>query len=192
MRKSFVLFLFVVAFSLPLVTSADLNSPASTTVATSTTLSAPLPEAPAGPRGDPVRLIIPSISLDDAIIPVGVNSKKEMDVPSGKTSNIGWYKYGTTPGDVGSAVLDAHIFAAFAKLKYVPVGADIYVVMQNGEKLHFVVQEAKNFMLADLTSDELFYRHDARRLNLITCAGTLTPDHSTYTERLVVFATLSP
>jgi hypothetical protein len=37
--------------------------------------------------------------------------------------------------------------------------------------------------------DQIFNRNDAARLNLITCHGQLTADRSTYTHRLVVYAT---
>src|SRR5258708_1660959 len=84
----------------------------------------------------PVRLIIPSIKIDDQIVKVGVTDNGEMDVPDGKTKNIGWYMYGTVPGEVGSAVLDAHVFAAFKSLHNLKQGSDIYVIMSDGEKLH--------------------------------------------------------
>ena len=37
----------------------------------------------------------------------------------GTTSQVGWYKYGTLPGAIGNAVLDAHVFAAFANINIV-------------------------------------------------------------------------
>ena len=138
----------------------------------------------------PVRVIIPVIHLNDPIIPVGTNSKNEMDVPSGTSANVGWFKYGPVPGQIGSAVLDAHVFAAFKNLKNVPVGADIYVQMASGVTRHFVVAQTTTYKLADLTSQMLFGQNDAARLNLITCAGKLTPDRSTYDHRLVLFAKL--
>src|SRR4051812_39392157 len=56
----------------------------------------------------PVRLIIPSIKLDTQVVDVGVNKKGEMDVPAGTTKNVGWYQNGIIPGDLGTAVMDAH------------------------------------------------------------------------------------
>lgn len=146
----------------------------------------PTPTPAPGLR-NPVRLIIPSIKLDDTVVDVGVNKKGEMDVPNGNTKNIGWYKDGTTPTDTGTAVFDAHVFAAFSKLRYVKVGGSIYVVTENGKKLHFVVTESMVYKLADLSSNTLFGSRGYAQLNLITCAGKLTPDHSTYDHRLVVF-----
>jgi len=135
----------------------------------------------------PDTVIIPSINLDSPIQPLGLNSKGEMDVPNGKTNNVGWYQYGTVPGDIGSAVLDAHVFAAFANLNQLTSGSDIYIVSNDGAKLHFVVSDVETYALADVPLKTLFNRRDGRYLNLITCAGKLTPDHSTYDHRLIVY-----
>ncbi len=139
----------------------------------------------------PVRLRIPSIDMTVPIVPVGLNKKGEMDVPSGNSNNVGWYKYGTVPGHTGSAVLDAHVFAAFEDLRHVPIGADIYVDTEGGERLHFVVQDSRVYKLSELTSQMLFGRNDAKRLNLITCAGTFVKSIDTYDHRLVVYAVLA-
>lgn len=135
------------------------------------------------------RLVIPSIDLDALIIDVGINEKGEMDVPSGKGSDVGWYKFGTKPGEVGSAVIDAHVYAAFARLREVKEGDDIYVVSKE-QTLHFKAHVRVVYPLSDVPRDLLFERSDARRLNLITCAGELTEDRSTYDHRLIVYAVL--
>jgi sortase (surface protein transpeptidase) len=148
-------------------------------------------ELPAAPKPSyPVTLLIPSLSLSNHVIPLGTNAKGEMDVPDGDSGNVGWYQDGTIPGEVGSAVLDAHVFAAFAKLKKLKIGSSVYVVTDTGSKLHFVVSEIKTYALADVPADLLFNRADGARLNLITCAGTLSRDRTTYSHRLVVYTKL--
>jgi sortase A len=144
----------------------------------------------APPTGLPVRLIIPSIGLNSPILGMGVNNKGELDVPNGKTQNVGWYSAGAIPGTSGNAVMDAHVFAAFKNLKYLTPGSSIYVVTTTGELLHFVTDVAATYKLKDLSSDKLFGATPNKGLNLITCAGDLTPDHSTYDHRLVVFSRL--
>lgn len=140
--------------------------------------------------GKPTRLIIPSIGLDVHVEHLGVNAKGEMDVPDGGTDNVGWYRKGTIPGKVGSAVIAAHVFAAFSELNQLSAGSDIYIVTEKNERLHFVVQDAKEYALADVSPAHLFNRKDARRLNLITCAGQFIPSMDTYSRRLIVYATL--
>lgn len=190
------------ASPLSVAATSTVTATVSGTVVTSATSSAsaevseapkpaPVPTAPRKPSR-PTELLIPSITLDDPIIPLGVNAKGEMDVPNGTTNDIGWYEYGPLPGEAGSAVLDAHVFAALKYLKNVPVGADIYVVMDNGDVRHFVVRQSTVYALAGLPSSVLFDHGPGKWLNLITCAGKLTPDHSTYDHRLIVFAELVP
>ncbi len=156
--------------------------------------SVPTPTAqktsPKKVTAQPVRLIIPSIGLSAPVQSVGINDKGEMEVPDGSLPDVGWYKHGTIPGNVGSAVIDAHVYAAFEKLRYVKVGSEVIVENANGERLTFVVNDSRVYQLGELTSGMLFGRKDARRLNLITCAGEQTADGSTYTHRLVVYTTL--
>jgi len=136
----------------------------------------------------PVELTIPSIGLNSPIVPVGLTAQGAMDVPDGSTNNVGWWEGGTIPGDVGSAVLDAHVFAAFSKLHTVSVGSTIVVRMKSGATHRYVVEETTRYPLADVPRERLFNQKDATRLNLITCAGTLTDDRATYTQRLIVYA----
>ena len=119
---------------------------------------------------------------------LGKDKQGNMDVPQASTNDVGWYKDGTLPGEVGNAVIGAHVFAAFSKLKNVKLGDDIYILNNQNQKLHFIVADTKTYKLSTLTSETLFEQKDARRLNLITCAGKLTSDRSTYDRRLVVSA----
>lgn len=158
-------------------------------VVTSTPAPAIAAEDPRG--GYPARLTIPSIGLDAPVEYMGLNSKGEMDVPAATTSDVGWYAAGTVPGAQGSAVMDAHVFAAFKNLKNLRVGAEIFVTSRNGSKLRFVAEEAHVYPIAEAPVDKLFSRSDAAWLNLITCAGGPTPDGSTYTHRLIVYGKLA-
>jgi sortase (surface protein transpeptidase) len=152
--------------------------------------SEPQQEPPQPQPLHPVRIQIPAINLDDPVIGVGVNSKGEMDVPSGKTHNVGWYKNGTMPGSMGSAVMDAHVFAAFSQLYKLHQSDEIDIVMSDGSTLKFVVVESHTYPLSDVPAQKLFNSNDGRYLNLITCAGSLVADHSTYDHRLIVYAAL--
>jgi len=153
------------------------------------TLIPPFSETRSGAT-EPVRLQIPRIKLNAPVQKVGVNEKGEMDVPSGKSGNVGWYAYGTKPGDVGSAVMDAHVYAAFAKLKNVKEGDHVYVTTESGEKLDFLVWGTATYKLEDVPREFLFAKNDAERLHLITCAGKYLSSSGTYSHRLIVYATL--
>src|SRR5437660_6268168 len=51
-----------------------------------------------------------------------------------------------------------------------------YTTLFRSSKLHFVVNDSRVYRLGELTPRMLFARYDARRLNLITCAGEPTAD----------------
>lgn len=138
----------------------------------------------------PVMLSIPAIELHTQVVPMGIDKLGNLDVPSGDTNHVGWYAKGPLPGERGAAVMDAHVFAAFERLNEVEIGDKITVIMDDGSRKHFKVKKTTVYKLEDLSSKELFTRTDGRYLHLITCAGELTPDRSTYSHRLVVYAEL--
>ncbi len=139
----------------------------------------------------PTRIRIPSIKLDTKVQLVGINELGEMDVPSGKTNNVGWYSYGTIPGDRGSAVLDAHVYAAFRKLKKVPAQSSIYIEDARGETLEFIVIASKSYPLHAVPADIIFTDASGVYVNLITCEGTFIPSQNTYTHRRIIYAKLA-
>ncbi len=139
----------------------------------------------------PKKISIPTIRLRENIVPVGLDKVGKMDVPDGTTQDVGWYKDGITPGDVGAAVLDAHVYAAFAQLRYVKMGDSIYIETASGKKVRFVVVDSRVYTLQELTADMLFVQPDHPELKLITCAGKLTPDKTTYEKRLILTAVLA-
>lgn len=138
----------------------------------------------------PYWIYAPSISLSSPIQNVGSNSKGEMVVPSGKSNHVGWYKDGVVPGETGTAVLDAHVFAAFKNLSRLSTGSDIFIYMKSGKILHFITVASNLYSLSNLSPYTLFAPTMAKQINLITCAGSLTPDHMTYDHRLIVSAKL--
>ncbi len=145
------------------------------------------PDAP----NTPAQLAIPSIGLDVAIGSVGLTPTGNMGVLN-DPAKVSWYKNGTAPGNRGSAVIGAHVFQSFAKLKDVKLGDSIYVERSDGSRLRFVVSEIEVYpYTATAPLPKIFNRSDKARLNLITCSGMLTADHSTYDHRLVVFAELA-
>jgi len=174
------------AFAFPTMTDAS-SSPA-----TADTSSAPEIEPQRSiDRGGPMRVRIPSINLASSIENMGLNDAGEMDVPDGRTDNIGWYEQGTKPGEYGSAVFDAHVYAAFKNLDRAKVGDEIYVDMSSGDTLRFIVSEATVYALDSVPREDLFNRSDDTRLNLITCAGNWDAALNTYDHRLIVYATLA-
>lgn len=149
------------------------------------------------PVEEPARLVIPSLGIDAAVQKVGVNPKGNMGVPSNYT-DVAWYKYGTTPGQLGSAVIDGHVdnglalAGVFKHLTDVQIGDDVYVTTASGRQLHFKVVDKQSYPYQEVPLELLFARKDKARLNLITCIGAWVQSGKTYDQRLIVYTELVP
>lgn len=141
---------------------------------------------------NPVRIAIPSIRLDTRVVPVGLNEVGEMDVPDGRTQDVGWYSAGTRPGESGSAVLDAHVYAAFKKLKKARVGERILITNERGDVHEFEIMESSVYPLADVPRERLFHALGGAYIHLITCEGRYVRGQGTYSHRRIVYAVKVP
>ncbi len=143
----------------------------------------------------PVRLLIPSLTIDAAVQQVGVAISGNLAVPNNYT-DVAWYRGGPAPGQIGSAVMDGHTDNGFALpgvFKYlgeIKKGDSIYVVAHDGSKIAFVVMDIQIYPYQSAPTNLIFKRNDRARLNLITCDGAWIAGQKTYNERLVVFAEL--
>ncbi len=147
------------------------------------------------PKELPDRIEIPKIEVAAHIQHVGIAKSGNMAVPTNYT-DVGWFRLGTVPGQIGSAVIDGHVdngfglAAVFKHLSDLKIGDDIYIDTKEGARLHFKVQEMETYDFDKVPLDKLFRRADAPRLNLITCRGSWISDKKMYDERLVVYAVL--
>jgi len=150
----------------------------------------------ASPEDYPVRFRVPALGIDTRVQHVGVNAKGNMAVPNNFT-DVGWYKYGTPPGFLGSAVIAGHVDnglslpGVFKNLSELKIGDDIFVEKEDGSELRFVVTEIQVYPYTLVPRDILFSRTDVARLNLITCEGAWVAGERTYDQRLVVYAELA-
>ncbi len=159
-------------------------------------LAVPLPvSTTVAVSSPPERLVIPSLNIDAAVQHVGVGKSGNMAVPN-NYSDVGWYRLGAPPGQIGSAVMDGHVDngfalpAVFKHLGDIKKGDDIYVVQGDGSKIAFVVTDIQLYPYKSAPTDFIFNRRDKARLNLITCEGVWDAVERTYDRRLVVFAEL--
>jgi sortase (surface protein transpeptidase) len=147
------------------------------------------------PSEEPVTLRIPRIKINATIQQTGVNGKGNMGVPTNYT-DVAWYKHGTVPGQIGSAVIDGHVdnglglSGVFKHLEDLQQGDDVYVVTKTGRELHFVVEDTVSYPYKTVPLETLFSRDDDARLNLITCGGSWVKSDKTYDHRFVVYTRL--
>jgi sortase (surface protein transpeptidase) len=143
--------------------------------------------------GAPERLIIPAIEIDARVKAVGLTAEGNMATP-GNFTDVGWYKYGTVPGERGSAVIDGHVDnglgmnGVFKPLTELQVGDDMYVLTDSGARLHFVISELATYDYHSVPSELVFNDMSGTRVKLITCSGSWLSSAKTYDKRLVVTA----
>jgi hypothetical protein len=180
--------LAVEATELPAIPAVIPPPPAPT--ATPAAAATPLPAA-----GLPRRLRIPRLRIDAAVEHVGLAPDGAMDAPK-RFDTVGWYRLGTRPGDLGSAVIAGHFDsktgpAIFWRLRDLRPGDDIFVRGDDGVERRFVVEEAASYRFDQAPLERIFTAADRVRLNLITCGGSFDRHSQNYDQRLVVYATLA-
>lgn len=152
-----------------------------------------LPEIPAISAA-PNHLIIPSIGVNAPVKRLGLEADGKMAVPHNYTQ-VGLYSGGAVPGEIGTAVMGAHVdngssvAGVFKHLSEIEKGAYIYVTDGEGKQVIFKVTDVKVYPFDQDDTHEVFDQSaDAARLNIITCYGTWLPKQNTYDRRIVVFA----
>ncbi|MGH7174758.1 MAG: class F sortase, partial [Minisyncoccia bacterium] len=150
----------------------------------------------------PARIAIPVIGVDAPVDPLGLVAGDRMQAPSNFT-DVGWYKYGTLPGQPGVAVMYAHLdnglglAGVFKDLDKLQTGEEIDITQGSGQVLRFAVSDIETYPYQAVPPAALGEGSGAETSNpeivLITCAGAPTHDPLmgyTYDHRLLVTATL--
>ena len=96
----------------------------------------------------------------------------------------GWYKYGPTPGQEGSAVILGHVDsyqgpAVFYRLADLRLGNLVYVKEADGKTLHFAVIGLREYSKKTFPDKLVYGPRKYAALQLVTCGGSLrSPDRS--------------
>lgn len=156
----------------------------------------PTPTPEPTPKPIPVKLEIPSVNLVAPVIPVGfVKETGEIKVPA-DAGDVGWYKYGTVPGDLGSSIMSGHFDtptgapAIFSDLEEVQVGDTFKVTNQQAKELTYKVKAVRNLPLQGFPKDLIFGDRDFSQLTLMTCSGVFNRATQLYSHRLSVIGVL--
>ncbi|MEH1013964.1 class F sortase [Micromonospora sp. CPCC 206060] len=160
-----------------------------------------VPAAPAAPvgldRSDPTRVRIPRIGVNADIMSLGVNPDGSVEVPPLKQADrAGWYQFGPSPGEIGSAVIVGHVDskelgpAVFFKLGALRPGDTIQVSRKDGKVVTFTVDGVKAFPKASFPTDLVYAAAPNTALRLVTCGGTFDKKKRTYLDNVVVFASV--
>jgi sortase A len=147
-------------------------------------------------HGLPVRLKIPAINVDAPVEYMGNTPAADMAAPN-DVASVGWYKYGSIPGEEGGSVIDGHVVGlrgeagVFYQLDKLKKGDVLSVIDAKGQTAMFTVRETKTYDQSQQPT-EVFNSSGGKHLNLITCSGDWDADHRQYLKRFVVFADITP
>lgn len=142
----------------------------------------------------PTGIYIKNLKINAPIVPVGLTSEKSLQVPQNSNA-VGWYIYGTPPGDIGPAVITGHLDsllgpAVFYHLKNLRPGDNIEVSRSDGSRAIFRVDSLQEYSQNDFPTDKVYGKINYAGLRIITCSGTYDKKLGRYTNNLVVYATL--
>lgn len=142
------------------------------------------------PAGIPLRVALPAIGVDAAVIPVTV-AGGELGVPPDPRT-LGWWAAGARPGSArGSVVVVGHVDdwkagrGALYRLEAAPVGATVTVTTATGPVRYRLVGR-RVFDKQSLPAG-VFAQTGAPRLVLITCGGPFDRRTRHYTDNIVVY-----
>jgi sortase (surface protein transpeptidase) len=182
----------------PVSTAATSTTTATTTTSTTTTAvpivthRATVDVIAPRPATAPVRVAIPALGVDGPVLPAGVDSENELDVPPDARSLV-WYRHGPAPGEPGSAVIAGHlnwqgVTGLFAELAEIPVGAEVTVVFDDGAQRSFRVTTVELVPKPAVSVNGVFARDGDRVLRLVTCGGEFDDEMNRYRSNVVVTA----
>ncbi|GAA1220278.1 class F sortase [Rhodoglobus aureus] len=142
----------------------------------------------------PVRIQIPSVSIDIQITPVGIEADGFMQIPENITV-AGWYSYGPSPSsDTGSTVITAHVddfvqgLGPFAYLSEMPADAEIIVTTDDGVDHRYRLESVQSIQKEQVPLDQVFDRDGAPRIVLLTCGGQFDQNVRRYSDNVVAIA----
>lgn len=150
-----------------------------------------------GGKAKPVRIRIPDIKVNAPIGSVSVDLKGVLGTPPLSKPNLtGWYRFSPVPGEVGPAVINGHVntrkgAAVFNRLSELSKGDKIYVYRSDGKVTRFTVSGIEQVSKAAFPSSRVYGNTSNAQLRLITCGGVYNKAAHSYSDNIVVYATLS-
>lgn len=148
------------------------------------------------PESRPVRLDVPAIGVRTGeLIQLGLRPDGTLEVP-GDALTTGWFEHSPTPGELGPAVLAAHVDydhvpGTFHRLHELPVGATAVVRRADGTSAEFTVTRVERYPKAAFPTERVYGDTSAPELRLITCGGDFDSATGNYLDNVVAYAVLT-
>jgi Sortase domain len=146
------------------------------------------------PAKTPIVIVIKKLGVDAKVEQAGLDHHGDMQVPV-NACDVAWFKPGPVPGAPGDAVLDGHLDwtsgpSVFWNLHQLKRGDEIDILQAGGAQLRFIVSRLRDVPHGTFQTG-LFATTGPPTLSLYTCAGTWDYRAQTYSQRLIVDATIA-
>lgn len=155
--------------------------------------SGPVVDAAALARSTPVRVLIPAIGVDSALMDLGLEVDGSLEVPP-TGFPAGWYTGGPTPGELGPAIITGHIDwkgpGVFHNLHKIKPGDQVTVIRADGSRPAFRVTRVEQSPKDQFPTKLVYGNIEHPGLRLITCGGSFNNQTGHYEDNIVVFADL--
>ncbi|WP_425336473.1 class F sortase [Streptomyces afghaniensis] len=148
------------------------------------------------PRSRATRLLIPYLRIDAPVMDLGLDRERRLTAPPEDDPKlVGWYRYGASPGERGTAVAVGHLDtdsgpAVFAGLPELTRGRIVKARRADGRIAVYTVDKIKSYEKAHFPSKEVYGARGRPELRLITCGGSYDRRKG-YSGNVVVFAHLT-
>ncbi|MGC4885625.1 class F sortase [Micromonospora sp. DT227] len=146
----------------------------------------------------PSRITIPRIGVRADVLALGVNDDGTVQVPPlDQAMNAGWYKLGASPGELGNAVIMGHVDSAkigpavFFRLGELRPGDTVSVERADRTEVTFQVDGLKSYPKDQFPTELVYGPSDRASLRVITCGGRFDEQKRSYTDNVIVFATMT-
>jgi sortase (surface protein transpeptidase) len=145
-------------------------------------------------RSLPVTLSIPAIGLKVPLSALGLNPNGTVEVPT-NFQEPGWYRFGPSPGQLGSAVILGHVDsylgpAVFFRLRTLRPGDQVKVALADGVTTHFLVRQVAMYSKTQFPTLLVYGSHGYSALQLVTCGGVFDTQTRHYLSNVVVYTRL--
>lgn len=141
---------------------------------------------------EPVAVRVPSVEIGVELDPLGLEDDGRLEVPD-DFDRGGWYAQGPRPGEVGPAVITAHVDsldgpAPFFRLREVSAGDEIEVLLADGRVERFVVSRVEQHPKDEFPTLQVYGNTVGPELRLITCGGEFDRSERSYRHNIIVWA----
>ena len=121
---------------------------------------------------------------------LGLRDDNSLDVPD-NAATVGWYERSASPGEVGPAVLAAHVDfrgeqGAFAHLGQLAPGDTVEVHRADDTTAVFTVDSVDRFPKDAFPTDAVYAPTADSQLRMITCGGVFDERTHSYQDNVVV------